>query len=128
MLTESQIESIREYARSRPEIVAVYLFGSEAEGLSRPESDVDLAVMTHRPLSGQDRLDMEVHLSLRIGRNVDLVAFETADPVLKHEILKPKKLLYEADRAERIRKETAGRHEYLDTRWLHRETRRLAGG
>lgn len=128
MLTPSQIEAIREYARARPQIVAVYLFGSAAEGRARPGSDVDLAVMTRWPLSGEERLEMEVDLSARLGRDVDLVVFETADPVLKHEILRPKALLYEADRAERIRKETLGRHEYLDTRWLHREVRRLADG
>ncbi len=41
---------------------------------------------------------MEVELSRRIGRNVDLVVFSQADPVLKHEILKPKRMICEGDR------------------------------
>ena len=126
MLTDAQIEAIREYARSRPEIVAIYLFGSAAFGRARPGSDVDLAVMVRRPLEGMERIDMEVELSRRIGRNVDLVVFGQADPVLKHEILKPKRMIYEGDREERIRQETQGRYEYLDTRWLHKEIRRMA--
>ncbi len=124
MLTDTQIEAIREYARSRPEIVAVYLFGSTAAGKAGARSDVDLAVMVRTPLDGMARIDMETALSLRIGRDVDLVVFGQADPVLKHQILEPKRLIYEGDRDERIRQETQARYEYLDTRWLHKEIRR----
>jgi len=43
-ITEVQVDAICRWARKRPRIVAVHLFGSRAKGCARPDSDVDLAL------------------------------------------------------------------------------------
>ena len=128
MLTPSQIDSICEYAQGDPNLVAVYLFGSVARGAARSDSDVDLAVQVRNPIEGLQRLRMETELSNAIGRDVDLVVFGSASPLLKHQILAAHCRLYEADRGERVAQETAGRYEYFDTRFLHREVRARTDG
>lgn len=125
MLDPSQIDAIRQYARSDRNLVAVYVFGSVARGAERSDSDVDLAVQVREPIEGLRLVRMETELSNAIGRDVDLVVFGSASPLLKHQILSARSLLYEGDPRERIAQETAGRYEYLDTRFLHREVRGL---
>ena len=41
------VDAVREWAESRPDIVAVVLHGSWATGTARPDSDVDLLVVAH---------------------------------------------------------------------------------
>lgn len=45
-LLDADKDLILVWARSHPEIEAVWLFGSRARGDNRPESDIDLAVVT----------------------------------------------------------------------------------
>ncbi len=121
MLRNDQAQAVREYASRDPNIAAVYLFGSEASGRARKGSDVDLSVVLREPVEGFRRIRMETELSQAIGRDVDLVVFHEGSILFKRQILKARRLLYEGDRRERVRQETAARYEYLDTRFLHRE-------
>ena len=107
--------------RRKKRIAAVYLFGSTATGRNRKSSDLDLAIVTKRTISGRERLRIEADLSSRLQRDVDLVIFGQAAPLLQHQILKNGRLIYENDPAERIRQEVRARAEYLDTRRLFRE-------
>lgn len=43
-LSDAQVDAIRGWAERTDHVLAVYLFGSRAKGLSRPESDVDIAL------------------------------------------------------------------------------------
>src|SRR5690348_1567875 len=45
MIPSEWIAKIQDWARHHDRIAAVYLFGSRAKGLHRPDSDVDLAVL-----------------------------------------------------------------------------------
>jgi len=107
--------------RRKKRIAAVYLFGSTATGRNRKGSDLDLAIVTKRTISGRERLRIEADLSSRLQRDIDLVIFGQAAPLLQHQILKNGRLIYENDPAERIRQEVRARAEYLDTRRLFRE-------
>jgi hypothetical protein len=71
-----------------------------------------------------ERIHMETVLSNLLGREVDLVIFDSASPLLQHEILKNRTLVHETDRHERVTREVRARFEYFDTRVLHKE---LAG-
>lgn len=102
-------------------IAAVYLFGSAATGKDRRGSDLDLAIVTKKTISGRERLEIEADLSSRLQRDVDLVVFGQAAPLLQHQILKYGYLVCENDPAERVRQEVRARAEYLDTRHLFRE-------
>ncbi len=54
------LTKVEMWAARRPEVVAVALVGSHAEGTERPDFDVDLVVLTrdpHRQLGDRDWLD-----------------------------------------------------------------------
>ena len=67
-----------------PQIKAVYLFGSWAEGKNRQYSDIDLAIVPQGPPIRSQKLHILTDLA-KIGFcNVDLVFLDTNDIVLKY--------------------------------------------
>lgn len=121
MLTEDEIAEIRAFVLERSVLVAVYIFGSVATGRNRPRSDIDLAVMVRGSLSGMERVEMETALSNIMHRDVDLVVFSQATPLLQHQILKYGRLIHEVDTRERIRQEVLARSRYLDSAFLYKK-------
>jgi hypothetical protein len=67
-----------------------------------------------------ERVQLETSLSNLLERDVDLIVFEEASPLLQHQILKYGCLVYESDPKERVRQEVVARREYLDTTVLHK--------
>ena len=43
--TEAIVASLLAFAQTRPELVALYLYGSHATGTARRDSDIDVAVL-----------------------------------------------------------------------------------
>jgi len=109
--------------RRRKRIAAAYLFGSAATGRDRRGSDLDLAIIAGKRISGAERIRLEADFCRRLRRDVDLVVFDQATPLLQHQILKYGLLIWENDPAERVRQEVRSRAAYLDTRGLFREIR-----
>ena len=123
-LNEQEIvQRAQSLASSYPYVAALYLFGSRAAGRQRSGSDVDLAVVSSRPLSGWQRVELETSFSNTFKADVDIVVFGQAPPLLQHQIMRTGRLIYEKDRPERIRQEVAARYAYLDTRHLYKEYR-----
>jgi predicted nucleotidyltransferase len=48
-LIETLLRELAAWADNRPEIRAIVLVGSQAKGTARPESDVDLVILSERP-------------------------------------------------------------------------------
>ncbi len=111
---------IENFLKPNRTIVAAYLFGSAATGRERPHSDIDLALMIRGSIDGFERVELETALSNLLGKEVDLVIFSQASPLLQHQILKYGRLLYEADTGERVRQEVAARWQYLDSQFLYK--------
>lgn len=95
--TLAGIESaILGYFNERSDTDAVYLFGSTAAGTSRPESDIDIAVLFSDATrcDGMFIIQMRQDLSDLFHRDVDLVCLNDAGPILRMQVLKRgKKLL-----------------------------------
>jgi predicted nucleotidyltransferase len=87
----------RELRRRLPDVVAVYVFGSRARGDATADSDFDLAVLPLRPLDPVGRWELQEALARVIGVNVDLVDLTRASTVLRVEILRDGRLLFEND-------------------------------
>ncbi len=118
MADEALGDRIRRFFAARaPEVIAVYLFGSEARGRATPRSDIDLGVLFGREvgdgLDAEDRR-LEDDLVRDLGREVDLIALDTAPPDLVHRVMRDGIILHESDRAARIRFEVKARNEYWD--------------
>ena len=124
MLTAEDIARIRDFASGRSGVVAIYVFGSMARGTARRRSDLDLAAMVRGSLQGMERVEMETALSNLLHRDVDLVVFGQATPLLQHQILKYGRLVYEADVRERVRQEIVARRHYLDGEFLYKKLRK----
>jgi uncharacterized protein len=77
------VDALRHALAAESSVVLAVLFGSIARGTSAPASDLDLGVMG---VSSSRLPDVELALSRAVGRDVDLVALETAPPLLRFEI------------------------------------------
>jgi predicted nucleotidyltransferase len=99
---DTQDRVIVEHLRAvLPGIVAVYRFGSTAQGTATSTSDIDIAVLARSPVPPDVRFDVQEQLAAKLGRNVDLVDVTTTSPVMAIQILANGALLHEGDSAAR---------------------------
>lgn len=77
-----------------PEIELVYLYGSHASGLQRPDSDLDLAVSAPLADFPELKLDLLGLLALRKTENVDVAFFQQSTPLLRFQMVRCNRLLY----------------------------------
>jgi predicted nucleotidyltransferase len=80
---------------------ALWLFGSEARGRARRDSDVDLAVLSPQPISAERFLSARLDLEASLGRSVDLVDLRRASPILGRQVVRDGRLLVDRDPADR---------------------------
>jgi uncharacterized protein len=106
----------RAFATARPEIVAVYLYGSRARGTATARSDVDLALLYNPPpaatLEGQP-FDIEAELERGLGVPVEIIVLNHAPVDLVHRVLRDGILVLDRDRSFRIHIEAKARNEFF---------------
>jgi len=110
-------------ALDRENVVAAYLFGSQATARVGALSDVDVAVWVEPTRDPETRWTLRADLlrsaTEALGTEaVDLVLLNEAPPLLAHAVMRDGVLLLERDPRERVRLETAAMIDYLDTGWL----------
>ena len=72
----------------------LYLFGSQASGDARPDSDWDIAFLADVNLDNVSRWHIAEELAAELGQDVDLVDLKEASTVLKMQIVQNGRLLY----------------------------------
>lgn len=115
-VVDSLVSAIASAAESLPEVQAAFLFGSQASGRARIDSDIDVAVL----LEGTPVVDARSRLRSVIAAfaahvaadRLDTVILNDAPPALAFQILKSGKLAFERDRTalHRFRVRTYARH------------------
>lgn len=121
--------SLRALGRLHREIVAVYLFGSEATHRAGPLSDLDVAL-----LIDETRVPPRKHFNLRlelIGEvmhacrrsDVDVVLLNEASPLLVYEVIRGGQLLFERQHDARVGFEARAVQHFLDLEPFYRVSR-----
>ncbi len=89
MLNKASLQIAEEVLRKQPKVLAAWLFGSQATGRARADSDVDIAVQCKEALSLEEQLSLTADLerALRVER-VDLVPIDPSKPVLAFEAVR----------------------------------------
>lgn len=88
---------VDELRRALGDVVAVYRFGSSAEGSTHRHSDTDIAVLTRNGFSATARFDLQERLANLIGTDIDLVDLSRASPVLAIQVVARGQLLHDSD-------------------------------
>ncbi|MCA8950527.1 MAG: nucleotidyltransferase domain-containing protein [Planctomycetes bacterium] len=113
------LQTLGDYFRTRPEVLAAWLFGSQARATARADSDVDVAILLQggAPRSVPEYgllTDIQADLEAVLRRDVDVVVCNGAAPDLLHRVLRDGVLVHESDHERRILFEVAARNEYWD--------------
>lgn len=112
------------FLATQDDIVAAYLFGSLAEGRATPRSDIDIAVLLNR-IPDDEMGDLGRRLRLMgefrrfADREVDVVILNTAPPLLRYQVLRHGRRLFERDRRARVEFEVRTGQEYEDLKPMY---------
>lgn len=98
--TEASVEEIAKAVRpvveNQPDVMGLYLFGSQITEETRPESDVDLGVLFDPPGDLRRVVSLEDRLEQALGKPVDLVDMGRSKPFLASRIVAGERI-YERD-------------------------------
>lgn len=115
------VRVLRDVLKARPEIREAYLFGSQALGNTRADSDVDVAVYVDAEAlersTGWGGYDSEIGTDLigALRRNdVDVVVLNKAPPLLYYNVLRDGIRLFTRDAQETTTREAQALSRYFD--------------
>jgi len=132
MLTRMSPQTLQDAANrltalfaSKPEVLAVYIFGSLATGKARPNSDIDVAVLLDpaalKSAPPLYRADLNAAAGAALETfNVDVVILNEAPPALAHNVITKGKLIFERSRSARIAFQVRNLNRFLDLEPMHR--------
>ncbi len=105
-----------------PAVDAAYIFGSRAKGSTGPERDLDVALLLNS-IPGPDfsLLSFMSHLERACECRVDVVILNHAGEILKHEVRRTGRLVFERASDKRKQFEISSRKSYEDFLYLHRK-------
>jgi len=114
----------------KSELVAVYLFGSRAEGTEYESSDFDFGLLLKPCTNMEDvamiQLEFEEEASSILGKEVDAIILNTATIEQKFSIISKGKLLYCSDDDKRTDFEDIAIRDYLDFKPFYEQYRKEA--
>jgi len=114
---ENEEEVKRIFSKER-KVVLAYIFGSSAEGRTNPLSDLDFAVHLDEELSQKKMRNTHTRLLNRListlGDEIDLVLMNSADLLMKFNIIKKGKLIHQRSEREKVMIESNIMDLYMD--------------
>lgn len=112
-------DQLEKYFARRTDVIAAYVFGSQAKGSVGPLSDVDVAVLVQNAVNKKElfqrKLEIAGELSDFLKReDIDVVLLNNAPPLIAHRVLKEGRLLFSRDEKTRLEHEVKAVMRYLD--------------
>lgn len=86
-------QALKTLLARHPSIKLAILFGSQASGKARPDSDIDLAVLGDGALSADEKALLIGEIGQAFGRPVDLVDIHTAGEPLLGQVFKGERII-----------------------------------
>lgn len=80
------IEQLTAFFDAKPEIILAMLYGSCARGTETETSDADIAIAMPETLTLDERLSLQLELSLLLKRAVDLVDIRKITGLLHYKV------------------------------------------
>jgi predicted nucleotidyltransferase len=97
IIVEELLNNLITWAQAQPEIMALYLYGSQAEGRANDLSDVDVAVLVRMDISKSQLWRLEDRWAAGWPEWVDLCLLNLAPLPLRYEITAHGQRLWAAD-------------------------------
>lgn len=97
-LNHEMVETIKLTLQAAlPNLLAVYLFGSQVSGHASPESDADIAILLDGTIAATTLWEHAEQLATLLNRDVDLIDLRQASTVLQYQIITAGQRLWQAD-------------------------------
>ena len=98
---------------------AVYVFGSTAEALTQPESDIDLAILMHPESDSKDFVQLYTNLydiltQVFPGKKLDIVPLQRSPLELRFDVISHGRAIFESDSNLRLDFEEQTARQYAD--------------
>lgn len=107
------------------DIKLIYIFGSYAKGNNNTNSDLDIGVLLNNDYDPMDKLSLIGYLTSIFKRDdIDLVILNSANSVLKHQVIKYGKLIFMENEDIKVNFEVRVLKEYLDMEPFRRTQRK----
>ena len=113
-------DQIIKHLKTHKEILFAYLFGSQATGKARPNSDVDIAIYLSEKIPAKQMLAWRLRLMAELSPIlptdvIEIVVLNEAPLVLRYEVYSKGKLLVNADPSKELECRLRTLDEYFDT-------------
>ena len=90
---------LRDVLAGFPSLVLALVFGSVAQGRQRVDSDLDIAVAAHQPLTAVEKMDSISALGAQSDRPIDLIDLKVVTEPLLGQIVRHGRRLFGSDKA-----------------------------
>ncbi|MFC1496825.1 nucleotidyltransferase domain-containing protein [Candidatus Margulisiibacteriota bacterium] len=123
-MTEKEIEKIKSIIKNQKDVILAYIYGSQAKGKARKNSDTDIAVLLDEKKSPPTPYGRDVNLAGKIEKptklNIDLRILNNSSPFFAFQVIKHGKVLYSADENRRVEFESRARCKYFDLKPMYK--------
>lgn len=121
-LDQKTILKLQKALKKESEVLAAYLFGSQALDKGRPNSDLDLAIVVTDRSKKEEFYFLKRLSSLSLGNlHLSVVDLKTTSPLFLHQIIKNGVLVYQRSLQARITFQAQAALRFFDTQYF-RET------
>lgn len=118
-LNPKTIARLRQVLKKEPEVLAAYLFGSQAKNQVRPDSDLDLAIVVSDRTNKEEFYFLEKISFSGLGDlHLSVVDLKHSSPFFIHQIIKNGVPIFEKSAKERVSFEAQSALRFFDTQHL----------
>jgi predicted nucleotidyltransferase len=101
MITQQQIDIIKNFLIKNLDVDVIYLFGSSVKNTMREDSDIDIAFLSEKFIDTFDLFLLSQKLADLVGREVDLIDIKKATTVFQTQIISTGIVIYSRDEKKR---------------------------